>query len=687
MQNKGLVPSDASIKATKAFLFGNTLTVFAVAVSTNTTPGSAQVSTTNMVNSTEIIVSASREHQLPENIPAHVTVLTADDIAASDAKNVVEALQEVEGVYFRSISGDPTQAEISMRGFGENSHGRVLVLLDGRKLNQPDMAGINWTMIPLDNIERIEILRGSQSVLYGDYAVGGVINIVTKKGSQKPAGTIKAQFGSYGYNEQRASLTGSKEALSYAAAVERSQSSGYRDRSAYLSGGGAASLNYDITPDHTLRLSANYNSLDQQLPGGLSYEQMKADPRQSLNPDDDSEKKVGLLDLGWNGKITGTLFSEASLFFGNKDTDTDMTSWDSFSEGTINSIGFTPRINFVTEPFAHKNKLLLGLDTYYDELTIDRYTSRAHSEKTGDATITKQTVGGYVRDEFDITEKWQISAGARIDQCHIDAEETSGNLDVLDKGITHNADALEAALLFKPCKDTKLFARASSVYRFPFVDEQASYIGYQTDALYQNVDPEYGYNYEAGLDTKLPYDIDAGVTVFRLDMHDEIAYNADTYRNENLDDTRHEGIESYAACQLFEKILLKSTYTFTKAEFVSGQFDGNDIPLVPQHKFTQLATLKLPFNFAFDTRLNYVDSQYLGSDNANSGRKLDDYVTVDMALKFTPDLTERIVLEAMIGVDNIFDENYASVGYKGFTKDSYYPAPDRTYKCAISARF
>ncbi len=681
------MPSAASMSAAKAFLFVRIAIPPTIAISCLSTLSAQQSTNVFSGNEREIVVSASREQNTQRNIPSSVTIITAEDIASSQVRSIVEVLDAVEGVYFRSTSGDPTQAEISMRGFGENSHGRVLVLLDGRKLNQPDMAGINWTMIPVDNIERIEILRGSHSVLYGDYAVGGVINIVTKKSAKEPSGAIKTQFGSYGYNEQRASFAGSKDALSYSAAFERNQSSGYRDNSAYLSLGGAASLNYDLSDEHSLRLSVNYNSLKQELPGGLTYEQMKANPRQSVNPNDDAEKKVALLDLGWSGAISDSLLSEASLFFGNKETDTDMTSWYSFSEGTINSIGFTPRFILDAEPFDKKNKLLFGVDVYYDRLSLDRYASSTHSDKTGDATLNKQTIGGYLKDEFSLTDKLQIGAGARIERCHISAEETVGKLQLLDQGITHNEKALEATLLFKPVDDVKLFAKAGSVYRFPFVDEQVSYIGYQTDKLYQNVDSEYGYDYEAGFDAKLPYDINMGVTAFRLDMHDEIAYNAETYRNENLDDTRHQGIETYASSRVFEKLFLKATYTFTKAEFVSGSFDGNDVPLVPRNKVTGLVSLDLWGHFAVSAKINYVGSQYLGGDNANTGRKLDDYITFDTALKYTPPITQKIFMEGMVGVDNLFDEKYATTGYKGFMKDSYYPAPDRTYKCAIALRF
>jgi iron complex outermembrane recepter protein len=146
----------------------------------------------------EIVVTATREQQEAIRTPAHVTVLTADDLSAPGIVTIMDALQHLSGVQLKESPIGPSGAEISMRGFGENSHGRVLVLLDGQRMNYPDMAGINWLQIPKSSVERVEVVRGGSSSLYGDYAVAGVVNIITRKGTGKPAANISQDAGDDG---------------------------------------------------------------------------------------------------------------------------------------------------------------------------------------------------------------------------------------------------------------------------------------------------------------------------------------------------------------------------------------------------------------------------------------------------------------------------------------------------------
>ena len=130
------------------------------------------------------------------SVPNQVTVITEDEIKKSGKTELVDVLSDIAGVTFRSYSTG-AEAQVSMRGFGENSYGRVQVLVDGRSLNNPDMSGLNWQSIPLSSIEKIEILDGPSAVLYGSGAVGGVINIITKESAPGVTAEPTIAYGSH----------------------------------------------------------------------------------------------------------------------------------------------------------------------------------------------------------------------------------------------------------------------------------------------------------------------------------------------------------------------------------------------------------------------------------------------------------------------------------------------------------
>lgn len=141
--------------------------------------------------SISLAASDTSEYELPPLVitratplkapaPASVKVIDRKQIEESAASSLIDVLRSQAGIQIRDTMGDGNRAAISLRGFGENSVNNTLVMVDGRRLNNPSISGPDLNSVPLGTIERIEILRGAGTVLYGDQAVGGVINIITR---------------------------------------------------------------------------------------------------------------------------------------------------------------------------------------------------------------------------------------------------------------------------------------------------------------------------------------------------------------------------------------------------------------------------------------------------------------------------------------------------------------------------
>jgi outer membrane receptor protein involved in Fe transport len=111
--------------------------------------------------------------------------------------------------------------------------------------------------------------------------------------------------------------------------------------------------------------------------------------------------------------------------------------------------------------------------------------------------------------------------------------------------------------------------------------------------------------------------------------------------------------------------------------------DGNEVPLVPEHLATGLVRIGLPADLWLDATVRYTGESPLGGDVGNAGPELDAYTTLDLALRYRP----ASGFTAFVGVDNVTDEAYAAVAYKGFSQDGYYPSPGQTWRAGVSKRF
>lgn len=639
--------------------------------------------TTNTVTDAErIVVTATRSVSDVRTVPGNPSVITAHDIANGHYTSVPEALQKKAGLFFRNTTDNPSQASVDIRGFGgDNPHGKVLVLVNGRKLNRPDMATINWAQIPMQAIDRIEVVRGPNSVLYGDHAVGGVINIITRDGTEIPQTSLQASAGSYKAYDQNAVTSGTLDGLGYVATLGHQSGDGYRDRSRYDTESGSLRLSGNINEQLSAYAEASAVKEQHQLPGALTLTQVKQDRRQAVNSNDATRAVYYSLNGGIKAFLTDELIFNLDGGASRKDLQADIASYLSYYDYRIDGYTLSPKITLLTPVAGMDNELIIGSDLAKEILTTDSFADRERNMKVSNTKVTKELIGGYVADTLSLTDRLLLNAGTRLEENQVRARYKG--FSPYDETDNHREEAWQTALTWLPADPVKLFAGVENTYRYPFVDEQAIYSGWG-DAFNKDLKPETGINYETGVEITPVSNLVLQATVFRTDMEDEIAWGLG--KNENLDKTTHRGAELSGKyrCDYFQ---LDAMYTWLQSEFTKGINKGNEIPWVPQNKFDINLALFLTGALTFNTHLSYMGSlSPLGDNDNNSKEKQSEYALVDLLLEYALPV-KKCEVTLFAGADNVFETKYDFLVTDYGWGTGYYPAPERTYKAGLGVKF
>jgi iron complex outermembrane receptor protein len=656
----------------------------------------------------EVVVTATRDREEVRKVPANVSVISEGEIKKSGATTVVELLDKIESIQFRTYSGNSSQALIDMRGFGgDNPFGKTLVMLDGRRLNRPDMSSINWLQIPLNDVERIEVVRGASSVLYGDAAIGGVINIITKKGEGPPKFNASVIAGSYGLHNERVGVRGSTDKWIYALNGENNFSAGYRDRSKLSSRGGGVNVGYDASEMFNISLGVSFNRTDYQMPGALTKAQMEQDRRQyqpatpanwaNAAPDDDGSDTYTNINLGIKSLLGSIGEIDINLLYGKKDLQTNMPSWTSnkFSNTATDTYGITPKYILSKDIFGFKNKLIVGLDYYHEPYKKEFYNSRERTTKTSWADFTRDSLGYYVRDEFSLLKNLILNAGYRLERATIEGSNTDTVTpanNFTDQEKNYNAEAYEAGLTWLVGKQSKVFAKYATVYRIPFLDEIASFNGFGGELFLRNLEKEKGVSTEAGTEFYPLDNLKVGLTLFRIDMEDEIQYVYVTPwsgYNQNVGKTRHDGAEISLSYLWEKRARLYGNFTYHMATFENGANNKKEMPLVPNRIANAGLEIYLPCKVIFRPEVRYVGSAFLSGDNDNNAETLESYTLYNLYLSFKPSI-EKVDMTVFFGVENLTDVKYSSFGSDNASWggiNTYYPMSGITFKGGLSFVF
>ncbi len=636
-----------------------------------------------------VVVTATRDVQEIRKIPANVTVITREQIEQSNAKSTVDLLRNETGVVVRDFTGSGKTVSVDIRGFGETGPLNTLVLVDGRRVNEIDLSGVDWTQIPLDQIERIEILRGPGSVLYGDNAVGGVINIITKKPDKPLSFRGEIVRGSHLFHKESLAVSGKSGPFSATVYGDYSSTEGYRENSFLRYKDVGAKFLFDLSKTVQFSLHGNFHRDDFGLPGALPRWLYENDPRATLKPNDKAETEDGFLSFGAKTDLREMGRIEVDLSYRHREANNLFLSSlpiSSFKDRrNLSTWGFTPRYILEKPLGGHSNKIMFGFDYYHSDSKVDSESFFFGATTYDGIAVTKKSFGLYLYDEFSILENLILSLGGRWEWTTYDV---SQDLSGVDDRKRESEPAWNVGLNYLWGDRSSLFLSVKRSFRFPVSDEFIQYIfpppTFQpTIQINQAIKPQIGYHYEAGIRHTFHDRLEANLTFFWMDLRNELFYNPLTFSNENYSKTRRRGIEVGFKAKPLPWLDVLGNYSYVYPDLRSDGFSGKDIPGVPRHKGSIGADIHAGKGFLFNARANFVGPRHFISDWGNQVGRLDGYYTLDAKVSYT-----WKGLKAFVGVNNITNQKYAEYGVLNFAGlPFYYPSPERNFFGGVSYTF
>ncbi|WP_374593030.1 TonB-dependent receptor [Aquabacterium sp.] len=631
---------------------------------------SADRSTSTTAQLEPVIVTASRSAQTLSGAPIGATVITADDIRRSGVSDANEAIRKLGGVVGRADLSGGREQTLDLRGFGSTADNNIVVLVDGARISENEQASARLSAIPVESIERIEIVRGGSSVLWGDGASAGAINVILKSPQARRGAGLTVGAGSYGERDVRVSGQTMLGALAVDTAVQHRQTRGYRDNNANRQDTGSVGVEFQ---KDRLKLMARMQAEDQGggLPGPLTFAEFAADRRQAETPHDDGGITQHRYSIGgeYGWKAWGDWTVQTDLVQRQRDT---RYFYAPGNHGQIasDSVQFMPRLTHRAEWSGWAETTTWGFDsTDWTYRTASSYSSE-DARQSNDAA--------YLHTDWSAPTGTRVTAGARKERVTKDAQVASYHSH-------YDLSASELGLSQSLPGGLDVYGRGALSYRLPNVDDLSFTAVAPAELRAQrNRDVEAGIKWQQGGQR-------AALRVFRQHTVDEIGYDPTAPgpygpgANVNLDPTQRRGAELEGSTQVTSAIKLSGTWQTLVARFRSGPQAGREMPLVAPRSGTARASYTINEHHAVDLGLQYRAPMRFGDDNANTcAKRIPSATLLDARYAWTP--AQSAWGEWAVSATNLTDRKTYSMAYSCI-KGNLYPEVGRALSVTASWRF
>lgn len=610
----------------------------------------------SLVRLPEIVISAPARlpgGSLPsDSVPSTVQTITGEEIKRSGAFTLQDYLKRLPGVSLNDEQGNSFQPDVQMRGFQVSPVTGVpqgiSVFVDGVRVNEPTVEEVNFDLIPLDDVERIELIRGPSAV-FGRNTLGGSLNIVTRRGGDTREIVTEAEGGSFGRQKYRASLGGASGPIDYYVAGSILREDGWRDH-------GAASLNKAFGKlgfhrgDTDATLSFQYANNKIQQPGSLPPDELHQNPKQNFTGGDFFAPTLyfGILNarqaLGNETAISVNAFArkfESQQFNASLISDNTRVFTDTLSAGGTLQLNYEPTL------FGSRHHFAAGVEyahsrvksTVYEELNsrtlpecVDEATEAGQDVSTAcplrklstQVRDAQNSVGVYAQDTWDVAkglfapgDGLVLTGALRWDWLRHDITDDSpaqpGRPNASGVSVFQRLNP-RVGFNYNLSRDTGVFFSFSEGFRAPaFLELTCASPAAICPGLQAGVAPDpplkavKAWNYEIGFRSRPVPWLEGQLSLFRTDVVDDMFAVSPTGTTglffQNIGNTRREGLE-LSARATFRPVEAFLSYTYTKATFRSAVElatprltagctespctelvrKGNDLPLIPNHR-------------------------------------------------------------------------------------------------------
>lgn len=553
----------------------------------------------------DAVITANRISQDPTLLPMGVSVITAEEIRASGASDASDAIRWLGGVVTRIDTTGGRNPVLDLRGFGETASSNLVIMVDGVRLNEGDMGGAAIGWIPVDSIERIEIVRGSGAILHGEGATAGMINIITGRGMTEPGGATAAGVGNHGTRDGRAELRMTSENWKFQIYGSALNTDNHRDNFRVQERNMLAKTAWS-DGDKTLSAQFGVQSQAGGLPGGVNVAEFLSNPRQSFKLND-------------NGKTdTANLLLSAEIPVDVWRVGIDVNQRNVQAKGYYVADGYTTDSKTDTTRLGLKawrnlpmlqaaGRFITGVDFerwQQDKVTVaPTWGSTVRIDQSSDAL--------YVRQELDWTQAGvKAFAGIRHTVSYREARgDSNGTLDASN-------DSWEIGLAKRVMQGAEVYGRLGTSFRLANSDEFSCSYMCPPNTLnllrpQTSKDHELGYRqkYREGYWT---------VRYYRSDLRDEIGLGADYMTNMNFDPTRREGVEFEAKMKLSPSLRAGVQMAQRKSTFREGQYEGKNVPLSPEQSVTTSLMYQMSSTQQVILLNQWVSEQKVAGDLSNT---------------------------------------------------------------------